>query len=67
MDDDAIDPKDLDEEDENIGEEDDFDDTSSKKKSKKPTEDDSLDALADEEDEALPDDAFDDVEPEDMW
>ena len=60
--DDDLDPKDIeDTEDEEIDE--DVDDIllPGKKKSKKPTvDDDSLDALADEEDEILPEDAFDD-------
>ncbi len=37
------------------------------KKPKKEVEDDSLDALAEDEDGALPEDAFDDTEPEDLW
>lgn len=39
-----------------------------KKKGKKLEDgDDSLDALAEDEDGILPGDAFDDVEPEDLW
>jgi hypothetical protein len=39
------------------------------KKIKKPkeVEEDSLDALAEEEETVLPEDGFDDVEPEDLW
>ena len=64
-DDELLEPKDKElEEDEDI---DDLDDAliPGKKKGKKlPAEDDSLDALADDEEEALPEDAFDDV---DLW
>ena len=63
MPDDDLDPKE-----ELDGEEveDDFDDplNPGKKKPKKVAEDDSLDELADEEETALPEDSFDDV---DLW
>lgn len=64
-DDELLDPKDKDLEDEE--DTDDIDDAlvPGKKKGKKnPGEDDSLDALADDEEEALPEDSFDDV---DLW
>ena len=38
-----------------------------KKKSGKDLDEDSLDALADEEEGVLPEDSFDDAEPEDLW
>ena len=48
---------------------DDFDDglTPGKKKPKKDLDDDSLDALAEEEEGVLPEDSFEDGEPEDLW
>ena len=60
--DDELDPKEIEDTEENL--EDDIDDVllPGKKKPKKPTEDDSLDALADEEEEILPEDSFDDVD-----
>lgn len=63
MDDETLEPKDLDADEDA---EEDLDDalTPGKKKPKKPVEDDSLDALADEEEEVLPEDSFDDV---DLW
>ena len=62
MDDDVLEPKDLDEE----TTEDDVEDLSAlgKKKPKKDLDEDSLDTLAEEEDEVLPEDAFDD---QDLW
>ncbi len=65
MDDPLLDPELKDEEEV----EEDIDDVLSpgSKKPKKDVEDDSLDALADEEDGVLPEDAFDDTEPEDLW
>ncbi len=38
-----------------------------KKKAKKESGDEDLDELAEEEDAILPEDSFDDVEPEDLW
>ncbi len=65
MDDPLLDPR-IDDEEEV---EEDIDDilTPGVKKPKKEVEDDSLDALAEEEDGTLPEDAFDDSEPEDLW
>ncbi len=70
-DDDLIKPLDLDS-DEDAEELDDLDDPLlpgvGKKGPKKDLEgEDSLDALAEEEDGILPEDSFDDVEPEDLW
>ena len=63
MDDDLLNPTEPKDDDE-MG--DDMDDVliPGKKKSKGPSEDDSLDTLADEEEEVLPEDSFDDV---DLW
>ena len=59
--DDDLEPKDIDDE-----LDDDIDDVliPGKKKPKKIDEDDSLDALADEEESVMPEDEFDDV---DLW
>ena len=69
MDDDLIKP--LNTDDEELEELDDLDVSllpdAGKKKAKKDDGDDSLDALAEEEDGVLPEDSFDDVEPEDLW
>ena len=63
MDDDLLNPIEPKEEGEELEEE--FDDLLSPgKKKPKKIEDDSLDALADEEEETLPEDSFDDV---DLW
>ena len=63
MDDDLLNPTDPKEE---GGLDDDIDDilTPGKKKPNKALEDDSLEALADEEEESMPEDSFDDV---DLW
>jgi len=65
--DDELEPKDIEDTEDDL--DDDADDilAPGKKKSKKPAEDDSIEAMADEEDELLPEDHFDDVEPEDLW
>jgi len=72
-DDDSLRPTNLSDEDENLtdlGEIDSDEDIlgDGKKKPKKTAdEDDSLDDLAEGEDGTLPEDSFDDVEPEDRW
>ena len=60
--DDDLDPKELDDEMEDDMEDD--DDVPGKKGKKKSLDEDSLDALADEEEELSPEDSFDDV---DLW
>ncbi len=70
-DDDSLRPINLDEEDLGDLEDVDIEDEdvlAGDKKGKKNLEDeDSLDALAEDEDIILPEDSFDDIEPEDMW
>lgn len=71
MDDDVLRPINIDE-DETLDEVDELDDglllDGGKKKAKKDLDgDDSLDELAESEEGTLPEDAFDDVEPEDLW
>ncbi len=72
-DDDSLRPMNLNDEDENPTDHGDMDSDEDvlgdgKKKPKKTAdEDDSLDDLAESEDGTLPEDSFDDVEPEDRW
>lgn len=71
-DDDSLRPINIDE-DEEVADLDDLDsdedilEVGKKKPKKGLEEEDSLDDLAEEEDGILPEDSFDDVEPEDLW
>ena len=62
--DDELEPKDIDDREDEDADTDLDDLTPGKKKPKKAEDDDSLDALAYEEAEVLPEDSFDDV---DLW
>ncbi len=71
-DDDSLRPINIDEDEEvtdleDLDSEEDILDAGKKKPKKSAEEDDSLDDLAEDEDGILPEDSFDDVEPEDLW